>query len=537
MGAESAREDLRQTAVVEPSLDTAPRFPLGEVLRSGVGVPAAAITTALESKGGARLGEHLVRSGVVSEDVVAWAVAQQYGLPFIDLTKEAPQPEAVAMVTTDAARALQILPIRIRPNGTLDVVVGDPTDALLHRVLGALPVRRVRVGMAPPSQLKPTIERSFPRRTAPPPALVPDDDRRVRRVFDQILRQAATDRASDVHLEPVDDHVRVRFRVDGVLRESLILLGDVARPLLTYIKQNADLNDVRVATVPTVGGEHCVLHLRDRARDRLALDDLGMTPGVCALYTELARSPSGMIVVSGPARSGKTTTMFATLDVVDQDQLSVITVEDSIDLVASGVNQFCIDRAAGETFASGLVTIAGQDPDVILVGELPDLASARHVVRLATTGHFVVTSVHAMDAVDALWRLLDFGLEPREIASTVVAFESQRLLRRVCPNCVRAYTPSPRDMAFYTRRGGSASDTFVRGAGCGRCGLTGYQGRTGIFEVLPMTDAVTYELLRGADPDRIREIARAEGMHTLTQHALQLVSTQVTTIDEMRRTL
>lgn len=251
-----------------------------------------------------------------------------------------------------------------------------------------------------------------------------------------------------------------------------------------------------------------------------------MTSGVCALYTELARSPSGMIVVSGPARSGKTTTMLATLDLFDHDELSVMTVEDSIDVVVPGVNQFRIDTSAGETFAAGLVSIARQDPDVILVGEMPDIETARHAVRAALTGQFVVTAVHATDAV-----------EPRAIASTVIAFESQRLLRRVCANCVREYTPSPRDLAFFTRRGGSASAPFVRGAGCGRCGLTGYQGRTGVFEVLPLTDAVIRELLQGADPARIREIALLEGMHTLMQHAVQLVTSQVTTIDELRRTL
>ena len=561
MSLPSARDDVGRGAIVEPSLDVAPRLPLGEVLRAGVGVSLETIADALTTKNGLRLGEHLVRTGVVSEDIVAWGVAQQYGLPFIDLTKDAPQADATAMITADAAHAFQILPVRMRPNGTLDVVVGDPTDALVHRVLASMPVRLVRLGMAPPSQLRTVIERTFPSRIAEPATTTgpaADSDRRVRRVLEQILRQAASDRASDVHLEPVDDHVRVRFRVDGVLRESLVLLADVARPLLAYIKYVAALDgadvrhsqrgqfrcaigdheiDVRVATVPTIGGEHCVLHLRDRARERLALRDLGMTTGVCALYTELARSRSGMIIVSGPARSGKTTTMFATLDAFDHDELSVMTVEDSIELVAPGINQFRIDLAAGDTFATGIDLIAHQDPDVIVVGELPDLETARHAARAATTGRLVVTSVHAIDAVDALWRLLDLGLEPRAIASSVVAVENQRLLRRVCANCIVAYTPSPRELAYYTRRGGSASETFVRGAGCDACGGTGFQGRTGIFEVLPLTDAVRRELLSGADPTRVREIALSEGMHTLTQHAVQLVASQVTTIDEIRRAL
>ncbi|MEO5839120.1 MAG: ATPase, T2SS/T4P/T4SS family [Acidimicrobiales bacterium] len=196
----------------------------------------------------------------------------------------------------------------------------------------------------------------------------------------------------------------------------------------------------------SVGGEHCVVHLRDRARDRLALHELGMTSGVCALYTELARSPSGMIVVSGPARSGKTTTMLATLDLFDHDELSVMTVEDSIDVVVPGVNQFRIDTSAGETFAAGLVSIARQDPDVILVGEMPDIETARHAVRAALTGQFVVTAVHATDAVDALWRLLDVWRR-----ATRHCVDSHRLresaaaaarVRQLCPR-IHAFAPRP----------------------------------------------------------------------------------------------
>lgn len=558
MSSQPARNDVSRGAIVEPSLGSPPSALLGDVLSKAGAVTTATIADALTKKDGARLGEHLVRIGAVSDDIVAWGVANQYGLPFIDLTKSTPQADALAMITADASHAFLILPMRMHPNGTLDVVVGDPTDVLVHRVLESLPVRRVRLGMAPPSQMRPVINRAFPGPSSTPQKAEIDGDRRVRRVFEQILLQAASDLASDVHLEPAEDHVRVRFRVDGVLRESLVLMSDVARLLLGYIKQIAAMDssdvrhpqrgqvrcsvdgqeiDVRVATLPTVGGEHCVLHLRDRTREPIALQHLGMTTGVCALFTELARSPSGMILVSGPARSGKTTTMFATLDAFDHDELSVMTVEDSIDLVAPGVNQFRVDLAAGDTFASGLGSIAHQDPDVLLIGELPDLATARHAVRAATTGRLVLTSVHAIDAVDALWRLFDLGLEPRAIASSVVAVENQRLLRRVCPNCIAAYTPSPRELAYYTRRGGSASEAFVRGTGCDACGHTGYQGRTGIFEVLPLTDAVLRELLSGADPTRVREIALSEGMHTLTQHAVQLVASQVTTIDEIRRAL
>ena len=554
MGVQPARQDsIAKTAVVDP-LDAAPAMPLGEILRAGGAVADAQLAEALATKNESRLGEHLVRMGVVSEDIVAWAVAHQHGLPFVDLTKEQPQPDAAAMITADASHAFQILPIRIHPNGTLDVVVHDPGDALVRRVLESLPVRRVRIGMAPPSQMRVAIDRTFPGGSTPRAVV---GDRRVRRVLEQILQQAGEHCASDVHIALGDERARVRFRVDGVLRESLLLPADLARPLLSHVKHialfdTADAGpqrgqfrygvdgrevEVRVAVAPTVGGEHCVLHLRDRSRGRMALHELGMTPGVAALYAELAQTASGLLLLSGPARSGKTTTLYATLDAIIHDDRNVMAVDDAVDLVVPGVNQFRVDHAAGFDFASAIAVIAEQDPDVVLIGELPDLDSASHAMRAAMSGHLVVAAVPAIDAVDALWRLLDLGLDPRTVASTVIAVANQRLLRRVCGSCAMAYVPTPRELAYYTRRGGPSTDTFVRGAGCDDCGFTGYRGATGVFEVMPLTDEVVRELLAGSTPARIRDIAVAEGMQTLTQHALKLVSGQTTTIDEVRRAL
>lgn len=555
MGVQPVRQDaVTKTAVVEPGLDVAPTATLGEILRAGGAVAETQLAEALATKDEWRLGERLVRTGVVSEDIVAWAVAHQHGLPFIDLTKELPQPDAATLITADASHAFQILPMRLHANGTLDVVVGDPSDALVRRVLESLPVRRVRIGMAPPSQMRAAIVRTYPGGATPRAV---DGDRRVRRILEQILRRAGDDRASDIHIEMADDRARIRFRVDGVLRESLLLHDDVARPLLAHIKHIALIDaslpgahrgqfrygvdgrevDVRVAFAPTVAGEHGVLHLRDRSRDRMALHELGMTPGVAALYAELAQTASGLLLVSGPARSGKTTTLYATLDAIIHDDLNVMAVDDAIDLVVPEVNQLRVDHGAGFDFAHAIEVIAEQDPDVLLIGELPDLESARHALRAAMTGHLVVAAVPAIDAVDALWRLFDLGLDPRAVASTVVAAENQRLLRRVCADCAVAYTPTPRELAYYTRRGGPPTDTFVRGGGCQACGFTGYRGATGVFEVMPLTDEVVRELMAGSTPARIRDIAVAEGMHTLTQHALKLVAGQVTTIDEVRRAL
>jgi type IV pilus assembly protein PilB len=556
MGVQPVRQNTSPTtAVVEPSFDAPPANALGAVLRAGGAITDTQLAEALAAKRDARLGDQLVRSGLVSEDVVAWAVAYQHGLPYVDLTKETPQPDAAAMITADASHAFQILPLRLHANRTLDVLVADPTDALVRRVLESLPVSRVRVGMAPPSQMRVAITRMFPGGSTPKAV---EGDRRVRRVLEQILRQATGYRASDIHIEFADDRGRVRFRVDGVLRDSLLLMEDVARPLLAHLRQIAGIEhalamgpqrgrfrygvdgnevDVRVGIAPTVRGAHCVLRLLDRSRQRLGLSELGMTPGVAALYAELAQTTSGLVLVSGPSRSGRTTTMYATLDAFDHTDRNVMAVEDTIELVVPGVNQVRVDHDAGFDFASAIEMVVMQDPDVVLIGDLPDLASCRLAIRAAMAGCLVIAAVPAIDAVDALWRLLDAGLDPRAVGSSVIAVENQRLLRRVCTGCAVVSTPSPRDLAFYTRRGGSAADTFVQGTGCETCGFTGYHGAIGVFEVLPFTHEITRELLAGAPPARIRDIAVAEGMDTLMHHALKLVADRVTTIDEVRRAL
>jgi type IV pilus assembly protein PilB len=286
-----------------------------------------------------------------------------------------------------------------------------------------------------------------------------------------------------------------------------------------------------------VAGAHCVLRLRDRSSERLSLPELGMTPGVAALYAELAQTTSGLLLVSGPARSGRTTTLYATLDAFDHTDRNVMAVEHAIDVVVPTVNQVRVDHDAGFGFAAAIDAVIEQDCDVLLIGDLPDLDSARAAVQATLNGRLVVAAVSAIDAVDALWRLLDLGLDPRAVASSVLAAENQRLLRRVCTSCAQPYTPAPRELAFYTRRGGSAADAFVHGTGCDACGFTGYRGAIGVFEVLPITNEVTRELLAGAPPSRIRDIAVSEGMNTLLQHALKLVADRVTTIDEVRRAL
>ena len=379
------------------------------------------------------------------------------------------------------------------------------------------------------------------------------------KVLNLILEQAVRDRASDVHIEPQDGALRVRVRTDGALHELMKLPASMGSPLVSRVKVLADMNiverrrpqdgqlqvtvagrdlDVRVATSSTVFGEMCVMRLLDKTRAFYKLSELGMPEDTYASYSELIRSPYGMVVCAGPTGSGKTTTLYATLAAVNDDAMKVTTIEDPVEYVIPTINQMQINEQAGVTFATGLRAILRQDPDSILVGEIRDVETARIAVQAALTGHFVMSSLHATDASSALHRFLDMGIEPFLLASSLLGVVGQRLVRRNCPHCVESYTPTVEEIAFFERCGGKIEDAdFRRGAGCNFCGQTGYYERVGVYEVLSITDEIRELIVRGAAHTEIRALAEEQGMKSLREQAVRLVAEGLTTIAEVLRTV
>src|SRR5277367_1949715 len=313
------------------------------------------------------------------------------------------------------------------------------------------------------------------------------------------------DRTSDVHIEPSEDVVRVRFRIDGALKEILVLPAAMGLGLVCRIKIMAGMNiverrrpqdgqltttidgkevDVRVATTATIWGEKCVMRILDKTRSVLRLDDLGMPADTHARYSKIVRAPFGMVLCAGPTGSGKTTTLYATLSEVNNPTLNVMTIEDPVEYVFPSINQIQTNDQAGLTFATGLKSILRQDPDVILVGEIRDVETARIAVQSALTGHLVLSSLHATDSVSALHRFLDMGIESFLVASSVIGIVGQRLVRRICPSCTEVYQLSDEERSFYEGSEGPDKTEFIRGAGCNFCSGTGYQGRIGVYELL-----------------------------------------------------
>lgn len=393
-------------------------------------------------------------------------------------------------------------------------------------------------------------------------ALEPDDISIVELVH-RIVERALVHRASDVHIEPCDTHVRVRFRIDGSLVDVDRLPTVLHGPLISRLKILAGMNiierrrpqdgqfstmfadrtiDVRLATLSTIHGEKIVLRLLDQNRTTRGLGELGMGAATSCSFRQLIRSPFGLVLCAGPTGSGKTTTLYASLRDMDITGRNVTTIEDPVEYTFPGINQVKTNDLAGLTFATGLRALLRQDPDVILIGELRDEETARLGVQAALTGHFVLSSIHAIDATGAIQRLIDMGVESFLISSSLIAVIGQRLLRKNCPTCTTLYVPSVDELDLYRRLRSDVESTqlsteFRRGSGCGACSETGFRERIGVYEILRISPGIRRLLTERASSPQIRTMALQEGMTSMGEAAMSLVQQGITTIDEVIRTL
>jgi type II secretory ATPase GspE/PulE/Tfp pilus assembly ATPase PilB-like protein len=377
----------------------------------------------------------------------------------------------------------------------------------------------------------------------------------VIRFVNLLIREAHDARASDIHLESSRDGLRARFRIDGVLADVPSPPKALQAAVVSRVKLLADLDiaerrapqdgrirvrleerelDLRVSTVPTLYGESVVLRLLDRGGRPVALEDLGMGPETHRRFQELARRPHGIVLATGPTGSGKTTTLYAALGLRQRDAEKIITVEDPVEYHLDGVTQVPANAKAGMTFASALRSLLRQDPDVLMVGEMRDADTAGIAVQAALTGHLVFSTLHTNDAVSAVTRLVDLKVEAYMVAATLEGVLAQRLVRRICPDCRTRYKPDPQAVALLAEQPVSQM-TLERGKGCPACRDTGYRGRTGLFELLAVTDGVKQALGRMISMAELRELARAEGMTTLRQDGWAKVQAGITTVEEVLR--
>ena len=551
---------------------------LGDQLIASNLITEAQLEKALEMQrdSGGLLGEVLVSTGALSEQALAHALASYFGFDVANLRSDNVDPMMISFLSEDVAREYVAFPVRMEGDN-LFIAVAEPSEEL-RNTLAKASGKSVKLLIAPLSDIRwaidsnyralgtvaqlvqvfESVEGSRKRNVDNTEPEIVADDAPVVQVVDRILTQAMRDRASDVHIEPSDDIVRVRFRIDGALKEILQLPAAIGPGLVSRIKIMANMNiverrrpqdgqltinidgkevDVRVATTATIMGESCVMRLLDKTRSVLRLNDLGMPLDTHEAYSKIVRAPFGMVLCAGPTGSGKTTTLYATLSEVSNPTLNVMTIEDPVEYVFPSINQIQTNEQAGLTFATGLRSILRQDPDVILVGEIRDVETTRVAVQSALTGHFVVSSLHATDSVSALHRFLDMGIESFLIASSVLAVVGQRLLRRICPSCKAPYQPSDEELVFYEESGGPAKDDFFQGTGCNFCTHTGYKDRIGIYELLIMTPELRRLVVGWATQEELRNMAVKQGMRTLRQEAVNLVNQDITSISEVIRSV
>jgi type IV pilus assembly protein PilB len=556
--------------------------PLGELLVGRGLVSEGQLREALtkQTGSGKRLGNLLVELDLLDERTLTDVLAEQLGLAVVDLSRADIDPEVVALLPEEDARRLGAMATH-RDGTRIEVAVADPLvenlDTQLIETLGSL----VRIKLAVRSDLEQALNRAYApsadlgdalrmfearlasRKASQAPDTmvqsVVDENAPIVKVVNVLLEQAVQDRASDVHIEPMADSVRVRVRTDGALHQITALPGPMGPALVSRIKVMSDMNiverrrpqdgqmavtingrelDVRVSTMPTAFGEKCVLRILDKTRAVIELPALGMAPDTYRTYYDLIRSPYGMVICAGPTGSGKTTTLYATLSAINNDDINLVTIEDPVEYVFPTINQVQINEPAGLTFASSLRSVLRQDPDAILVGEIRDVETARIATQAALTGHFVVSSLHATDATSALHRFMDMGIEPFLVASSLLGVVGQRLIRRLCEHCIEPYVPTPEERAFFERGGGQVdTQDFVAGVGCNFCGHTGYYDRVGIYEVLRVTDEMKELIVSDAAQAELRALAIEQGMTTLRDQAIRLVSEKKTTIAEVLRTV
>ncbi len=528
---------------------------------------------------GLDLAQVLINKKFIAAKDMGRVLEKVLDIPYIDLTGVRIDPQIIQLLPEEVIRRQKALPIRLEGD-RLYVAMVSPSNLPALEELRLISGYKIKPIIAAERELAEAINRQFTMQTAARQAIIDLRTRRMAeapeveeaaptelaaraeeapiiRLVDSIINGAVNAGASDIHLEPQEPEMRVRYRLDGMLHDIMTIPKHAQAPTISRIKILADLDiterrhpqdghisikreerefDLRVSTLLTVNGEKVVMRILDRSSMLLGLEELGFSDEDFTTYLPLITKPYGMILVTGPTGSGKTTTLYATLNRINTPEKNIITIEDPVEYRLPGMNQSQINPHAGITFASGLRSIVRQDPDVIMVGEIRDLETAQIAIQAALTGHLVFSTLHTNDAPSAVIRLIDMGIPPFLISSSVIGALAQRLVRTICPNCKEEYEPSKEELGSIglTKKEGMR---FYRGKGCEHCYHTGYRGRTGAFELMRMDEKVQ-ELVTARRPTQeIKEAAIRAGMKTLRESGLEKIKRGISTIAEVKRVI
>jgi type IV pilus assembly protein PilB len=551
---------------------------LGQVLQQLGFVTADHLTQALEiqSRTGERLGQILIDMKVLTDIQLAVAMGKQWGYRYLTLGDTKIDPDAVKLVPHSLALRLRAMPIGWE-QGRLVLAMTDPLNVIAIDDVRLITGQEVEPVITTEDELLAAINRHYQVETLADisakdglahlasevgeeevsieqlKTLV--EDAPVVRLLNMIIDEGVREGASDIHIEPQRGALLVRYRIDGVLHDVMKPAGNIRAPLISRAKIMADMDigerrrpqdgrihlttggrtiDLRVSTLPTIFGEKVVMRILDQSTPLIGLNRLGFHTDTLRQWDQAISTPYGMILVTGPTGSGKTTTLYATLGTINTLEKNIVTVEDPVEYQLPRINQVQLNVKAGLTFATGLRSILRQDPDIIMVGEMRDRDTAEIGIQAALTGHLVLSTLHTNDASTSVSRLVDMGVEPFLISSSVIAILAQRLARQICEHCKIAYTPPP-DALKRLGLDPAGEVSMFRGQGCEECRFTGYKGRIAIFELLLMSDGIRGLVVRRAPSAEIKALAVQEGMQTLRDDGLEKVLSGVSTIDEILR--
>ncbi len=539
---------------------------------------------------GERLEQTLVRMGYAKEELVLQCLADYFNLPYVDLDTYLIDEKIVKTIPEEMARRHTLIPL-FKIGNTLTVAMTNPLNLMALDEIRNRVKTEVEIAISTEKKIKKAIDQHYGiatsalettfqqlvKATTPGPSPEPSDYKKTydlvmkelpsgpmeeasaTRMLDLIMIQAIRDRASDIHFEPDEKVLRVRFRIDGFLYESLTLPKQIHPALTSRIKilsemdiaetrlpQDGNFNvklenrgfEIRVSTFPTIYGENVVLRLLDQTSPLFKLEELGFSEEMLNQFKKLIRKTNGIILVTGPTGSGKTTTLYALLNMINSKDKNIITIEDPVEYRLALIRQTQVNPKAGITFATGLRSILRQDPDIIMIGEIRDLETSEIAMQAALTGHLVLSTLHTNDAPEAISRLMDIGVEPYLISSSVIGVLAQRLVRTICPECKVPYQVDPKTLSDFGEEVTNLKGplTLYRGKGCKNCKQSGYWGRTGIYELLLMNEEIKKLISERASTQVIREVAKSTaGLVLLRMDGLRKVLKGITTMEEVDR--
>jgi len=545
---------------------------LGDILISAGIITKEQLEHALkiQRETGEKLGKILVKEGFVTPKQIIEVLEFQLGIPHIDFSKFFVDPEAVKLVPESVAKKYILIPVK-KEKDSLFVAMSDPLNIFAIDDVALITKLKVKPLIAYEEEILEAIDRFYGKTSAEEAMKdfekeyesVNQDDKNIDeiknapavRLVNSILEQAVKSRASDVHIEPFERDIRIRFRIDGQLQDIMHLEKHTLGPIITRIKIMANLNiaekrlpqdgrielkvngknlDLRISVLPTIYGEKTVIRILDKGNFIFKIGDLGLSEKNLKIFENLLKIPYGLILITGPTGSGKTTTLYTMLNYLNTVSKNIITVEDPVEYSIDGINQVQVNEKVGLTFANALRSILRQDPNIIMIGEIRDRETAEIAIRSAITGHLVLSTLHTNDAASSVTRLIDMGIEPYLVSSSLMAVIAQRLVRRICNECKEGYIPSEHELK-YLGVSGMKIDRLYRGKGCPVCNKTGYKGRTAVHEIMEVTKEHRELINNKASSDVLKELSLKNGMETIRNNCVDLVLKGITTVEEFVR--